>query len=120
MYGGPKGLGDPYYREMSKMEEDPMIPQRMRDTTRSQLCRDVVADFANCSKENGFSMAWKWGGEGLHGVMPEGLDGGSRLRGSGDGGVSQRGEPLQDHRHQADKIQERQIYQPRLRGRSSA
>ena len=59
MYGGPKGLGDPYYRELSKMEEDPMIPQRMRDITRSQLCRDVVAAFANCSKENGFSMAWK-------------------------------------------------------------
>ena len=35
MYGGPKGLGDPYYRELSKMEEDPMIPQRMRDITRS-------------------------------------------------------------------------------------
>ena len=28
MYGGPKGLGDPDYRELSKMEEDPMIPQR--------------------------------------------------------------------------------------------
>ena len=27
MYGGPKGLGDPNYRELSKMEEDPMIPQ---------------------------------------------------------------------------------------------
>ena len=28
MYGGPKQLGDPYYRGLSKMEEDPMIPQR--------------------------------------------------------------------------------------------
>ena len=34
MYGGPKGLGDPTYRELSRMEEDPMIPQRMRDITR--------------------------------------------------------------------------------------
>ena len=38
MYGGPKGLGDPNYRELSKMEEDPLIPQRMRDITRTQLC----------------------------------------------------------------------------------
>ena len=28
MYNGPKKLGDPYYRGLSKMEEDPMIPQR--------------------------------------------------------------------------------------------
>ena len=34
MYGGPRGLGDPNYRELSRMEEDPMIPQRMRDITR--------------------------------------------------------------------------------------
>ena len=28
MYNGPMKLGDPYYRGLSKMEEDPMIPQR--------------------------------------------------------------------------------------------
>ena len=28
MYSGPLKLGDPYYRGLSKMEEDPMIPQR--------------------------------------------------------------------------------------------
>ena len=28
MYNGPLKLGDPYYRGLSKMEEDPMIPQR--------------------------------------------------------------------------------------------
>ena len=28
MYSGPLKLGDPFYRGMSKMEEDPMIPQR--------------------------------------------------------------------------------------------
>ena len=85
MYGGPKGLGDPNYRhgfyisgspflifctcrDMSKMEEDPMIPQvqecrtcstldchflcssliffslqRMRDITRTQLCTKEVS-----------------------------------------------------------------------------
>ena len=59
MYGGPKGLGDPFYRDLSRMEEDPMIPQRMRDITRTQLCRDEVRAFADCSKENGFSMVIK-------------------------------------------------------------
>ena len=38
MYGGPRGLGDPNYRELSRMEEDPMIPQRMRDITRYSEC----------------------------------------------------------------------------------
>ena len=61
MYGGPKGLGDPNYRELSKMEEDPMIPQRMRDITRTQLCRDQVKAFADCSRDNGFSMVLKYG-----------------------------------------------------------
>jgi len=56
MYGGPKGLGDPHYRDLSKMEEDPMIPQRMRDITRTQLCTKEYEDFCKCSKENGFSM----------------------------------------------------------------
>ena len=28
MYTGPLKKGDPYYRGMSHMEEDPMIPQR--------------------------------------------------------------------------------------------
>ena len=60
MYGGPKGLGDPNYRELSKMEEDPMIPQRMRDITRTQLCTDEVRAFAECSKNNGFSMVVKY------------------------------------------------------------
>jgi len=59
MYGGPKGLGDPTYRGLSKMEEDPLIPQRMRDITRTQLCTDEVRAFSECSKREGFAMAWK-------------------------------------------------------------
>ena len=78
MYGGPMGLGDPTYRsliaqyklilvshwsiysrELSKMEEDPLIPQRMRDITRTQLCRPEVRAFAECSKEAGFSMVMR-------------------------------------------------------------
>ena len=59
MYGGPKGLGDPTYRELSKMEEDPMIPQRMRDITRTQLCIPEVRAFSECSKNSGFSMVFQ-------------------------------------------------------------
>ena len=59
MYGGPMGLGDPNYRELSKMEEDPMIPQRMRDITRTQLCIPEVRAFSECSKNSGFSMVFQ-------------------------------------------------------------
>ena len=41
------------------MEEDPLIPQRMRDITRTQLCTDEVRAFSECSKREGFAMAWK-------------------------------------------------------------
>ena len=97
MYGGPQGFGDPNYRELSKMEEDPMIPQRMRDITRTQLCRDEVKAFADCSKENGFSMVIRWerqsktiysfkntmiqvpGCKELYDCMSEGVDGETRV-----------------------------------------
>jgi len=59
MYGGVKGLGDSTYRGLSKMEEDPMLPQRMRDITRTQLCVEMVKDFSECSRREGFAMAWK-------------------------------------------------------------
>ena len=48
-----------YPRDLSKMEEDPMIPQRMRDITRTQLCVDTVREFSECSKREGFAMAWR-------------------------------------------------------------
>merc|ERR1712122_465117 len=53
MYGGPKGLGDPMFRGLSKMEEDPMIPQRMRDTIRTQICIAEAAAINDCGKEMG-------------------------------------------------------------------
>eukprot|EP00088_Acartia_fossae_P064915 TRINITY_DN79962_c0_g1_i1.p1 TRINITY_DN79962_c0_g1~~TRINITY_DN79962_c0_g1_i1.p1 ORF type:complete len:204 (+),score=28.13 TRINITY_DN79962_c0_g1_i1:28-612(+) len=59
MYGGPKGLGDPKYRDLSKMEEDPLLPQRMRDISRTQLCAREYEDFCNCSKDNGFWMIFR-------------------------------------------------------------
>jgi len=55
-YGGPQGLGDPNYRGLSKMEEDPLIPQRMRDISRTQLCTSEYEEFCACSKEQGFMM----------------------------------------------------------------
>ena len=50
MYKGPLKLGDPTYRGLSKMEEDPLIPQRMRDTARTQLCTPEFNKFRECSK----------------------------------------------------------------------
>lgn len=57
MYTGPLKLGDPFYRGLSKMEEDPMIPQRMRDIGR-ELCPDVVKEFCDCTNRNGFKMIY--------------------------------------------------------------
>lgn len=54
MYGGPKGLGDPNFRGLTKMEEDPLIPQRMRDISRTQLCTDSVKKFTECGAREGF------------------------------------------------------------------
>merc|ERR1719412_1891804 len=39
------------------MEEDPMIPQRMRDVGR-ELCPDVVEKFSKCTQEQGFKMVY--------------------------------------------------------------
>ena len=50
MYKGPKKLGDPHFRGLSKMEEDPMVPQRMRDIARTQLCTAEVDTFSKCSR----------------------------------------------------------------------
>ena len=39
------------FRGLSKMEEDPMIPQRMRDTIRTQICTAEAAAINDCGKE---------------------------------------------------------------------
>ena len=44
-------MGDPAYRGLSKMEADPLIPQRMRDIARTQLCTEYVREFEKCSKD---------------------------------------------------------------------
>ena len=44
-------MGDPDYRGMSNLERDPMIPQRMREIVRSQLCVELADAFNQCGKE---------------------------------------------------------------------
>merc|ERR1711974_458886 len=58
MYTGPLKLGDPYYRGLSKMENDPMLPARMRDTARSELCQESVREFSECTQKAGFSLVY--------------------------------------------------------------
>jgi len=58
MYTGPLKLGDPYYRGLSKMENDPMLPARMRDTARSELCQESVREFSACTQKAGFALVY--------------------------------------------------------------
>lgn len=59
MYGGPKGLGDPTFRGLSKMEEDPLIPQRMRDISQNNFCKAEWQKFDECTKGKGpFAAAY--------------------------------------------------------------
>jgi hypothetical protein len=48
---GPLKLGDPFYRGLTKMEEDPVITQRMRDVSRVTLCAQHVKEFEKCGKD---------------------------------------------------------------------
>eukprot|EP00095_Tigriopus_kingsejongensis_P005857 maker-scaffold38_size502422-snap-gene-0.17 protein:Tk05857 transcript:maker-scaffold38_size502422-snap-gene-0.17-mRNA-1 annotation:"c3orf68 homolog" len=58
MYTGPLSLGDPYYRKLSNMEQDPMITQRMRDIAR-ELCPIPVKAMNECGKKHGLLSAFK-------------------------------------------------------------
>ena len=53
---GPLKLGDPDYRGLSKMEEDPMITQRMRDISRT-LCTKYGDILNECGVKHGL-MVW--------------------------------------------------------------
>jgi len=44
-------LGDPNYRGLSKMENDPLITQRVRDTARTVMCKEQAAAMGHCAKE---------------------------------------------------------------------
>ncbi|TRY64318.1 hypothetical protein TCAL_04625 [Tigriopus californicus] len=62
MYTGPLKLGDPNYRELSNMEKDPLIPQRMRDVSR-ELCPDEVKKFLECGKKEGLASFYQCQGQ---------------------------------------------------------
>ena len=49
MYGGPKGMGDPNFRGLGKMEEDPLITNRIRDISRIHLCPEATDEFNKCA-----------------------------------------------------------------------
>lgn len=48
---GPQKLGDPNFRGLTKMEEDPLIPQRMRDIARTTFCDDFSEAVNKCGSE---------------------------------------------------------------------
>ena len=54
------------FRGLSKMEEDPMIPQRMRDTIRTQICTAEAAAINDCGKEMVRQICFYWNKVGLH------------------------------------------------------
>ena len=54
--GGPRGLGDPNDRSLNKMEEDPLIPQRMMDIAKTVLCKDLCREFDKCVDQQGAVM----------------------------------------------------------------
>lgn len=58
MYGGPKGNGDPNFRGMSKMEEDPLVTQRMRDIARTQMCDSHASAYNKCGGEQGMKAVY--------------------------------------------------------------
>eukprot|EP00096_Caligus_rogercresseyi_P012368 TRINITY_DN514_c0_g1_i1.p1 TRINITY_DN514_c0_g1~~TRINITY_DN514_c0_g1_i1.p1 ORF type:complete len:194 (+),score=66.77 TRINITY_DN514_c0_g1_i1:114-695(+) len=53
MYNGPLSLGDPTYRGLSRMEEDPLVPQRMREILRTIHCLEDSKKFEECGKIHG-------------------------------------------------------------------
>jgi hypothetical protein len=61
--GGPKGLGDPYDRTLHKCEEDPLIPQRMSDISKTVVCRKEGKEFDECAWREGVMMFFNCMGE---------------------------------------------------------
>ncbi|XP_013792629.1 COX assembly mitochondrial protein homolog [Limulus polyphemus] len=57
--GGPLGLGDPNDRSLRYVEQEILIPQKMRDKAKKEKCVEVVKAFEDCCKEAGFSMVVK-------------------------------------------------------------
>ncbi|KZC14875.1 PREDICTED: COX assembly mitochondrial protein homolog [Dufourea novaeangliae] len=56
---GPHGLGDPNDYSLRKVEEDVLIPQKMRDKAREQKCVKEVEEFSQCCKDASYFMGFK-------------------------------------------------------------
>eukprot|EP00092_Neocalanus_flemingeri_P106708 GFUD01136934.1.p1 GENE.GFUD01136934.1~~GFUD01136934.1.p1 ORF type:complete len:166 (-),score=38.95 GFUD01136934.1:195-692(-) len=54
--GGPRGLGDPYDRTLNKKEEDPLIPQRVMDISKTVLCKELGDELDQCIWDQGAVM----------------------------------------------------------------
>ncbi|XP_076349921.1 COX assembly mitochondrial protein homolog [Tachypleus tridentatus] len=57
--GGPMGLGDPNDRSLRHVEQEILIPQKMREKAKRENCVEVVKAFESCCKEAGVSMVVK-------------------------------------------------------------
>jgi len=56
--GGPLGYGDPYDRSLNKLEEDPLIPQRVVDISKTVLCKEEGNEFDECVWKQGGLLMW--------------------------------------------------------------
>ncbi|XP_011302257.1 COX assembly mitochondrial protein homolog [Fopius arisanus] len=54
---GPHGLGDPDDKSLRKLEKQVLIPQKIRQKTRTEKCVDEVRAFTECGKEAGL-LVW--------------------------------------------------------------
>ncbi|XP_076160415.1 COX assembly mitochondrial protein homolog [Ptiloglossa arizonensis] len=57
--GGPHNLGDPDDKTLRKVEEEILIPQKMRDKAKNEKCIEEVKEFSNCCKAASFLMVVK-------------------------------------------------------------
>ncbi|GAB6019190.1 hypothetical protein CHUAL_000809 [Chamberlinius hualienensis] len=56
---GPHGLGDPEDRTLRKVEDEILVPRKMRDKAKNEKCVAEVAEFNRCCKAAGLSMVYK-------------------------------------------------------------
>jgi len=56
--GGPLGHGDPYDRSLNKYEEEPLIPQRVMDISKTVLCKKEGDVYDACIFKEGAMMLY--------------------------------------------------------------
>ncbi|KAK9883313.1 hypothetical protein WA026_001493 [Henosepilachna vigintioctopunctata] len=57
--GGPKGLGDPDDLFLRKVENEVLIPQKMRDKAKIEKCAEEVRKFTECCAGSNIMMVYK-------------------------------------------------------------